>query len=119
MALALVFPGQGSQYPGMDAGLSEVFPQVTELFQQADEVLGYQLSKLMKEGPERDLILTPNAQPALLTVSTALFRLLNFGNHSIIGVAGHSLGEYSALVAAGVLKYEDALKAVQIGRAHV
>jgi len=114
--VTLVFPGQGSQYVGM--GKNGEGDESFQLYEKANEVLGYSLSKLCFEGPEDDLKLTQNAQPAIVTHSTALFRkvkkLLDEKGVEVSGVLGHSVGEYSALVAAGVLSFEDAVKAVHL-----
>lgn len=107
--VAFLFPGQGSQAVGMGKDFYDSSPQVREIFSRADEVLGYGISKLCFEGPEDELKLTQNTQPALLTVSFAAFTLL--GKEAWIA-AGHSLGEYSALVAAESLGFEDALRLV-------
>ncbi|MEQ1756101.1 MAG: ACP S-malonyltransferase [Micropepsaceae bacterium] len=115
MSRALTFPGQGSQVVGMGLALSQAFPVARELFEEVDEALGQSLSRLMWQGPESDLTLTENAQPALMAVSLALMRVLeaegNFawGKHAVL-VAGHSLGEYSALAAAGAFSVADAAK---------
>jgi [acyl-carrier-protein] S-malonyltransferase len=111
--IAFVFPGQGSQAPGMGRELAEHFPSVREVFEQADSALGFPLSKLCFEGPAEELQLTANAQPAILAVSVAAQRVL--AEHEIRPdyVAGHSLGEYSALVAAGALGLADALRLVR------
>src|SRR5260370_41292915 len=101
MKTALLFPGQGSQYAGMGRSLAERFPSARAVFQEADEALGFSLSELCFNGPEDQLKLTENTQPALLTVSTAAFRVLSENGVRQDYVAGHSLGEYSALVAAG------------------
>lgn len=103
---AFLFPGQGSQVVGMGKDLYENTDLGKEIFKTADEILGYPLSKICFEGPEEELQLTYNGQPALLTVSYILFKLL--GREPSIA-AGHSLGEYSALVCAGAMKYEDAV----------
>jgi [acyl-carrier-protein] S-malonyltransferase len=106
MTIAYLFPGQGSQTVGMGRDLYERSPEARALFDRADEALGYSISKICFEGPEDKLRLTRNTQPALLVVSTAACRLL--GRDPAVA-AGHSLGEYSALVAAGVLRFEDAV----------
>jgi [acyl-carrier-protein] S-malonyltransferase len=117
--IALVFPGQGSQYVGMGKELYEASPAARRIFDQADQVLGFELSKLCFEGPQEELDDTVNAQPAILTVSIACLEALKerFGPFGYLGapslVAGHSLGEFTALVAAGVLDFEDALKLVR------
>jgi len=104
--IAFLFPGQGSQAVGMGKSLFDAFEPVRSIFARADEVLGYPLSRLCFEGPEDELRLTQNTQPALLTVCTAAHLLL--GKTPVVA-AGHSLGEYSALVAAGSLRFEDAV----------
>lgn len=111
---AFVFPGQGSQYPGMGKDVAEKYPEARAVFNDADAVLGYPLSRLCFEGPDEALRLTENTQPAILTVSVALFRVLEV--HGLLPdfVAGHSLGEYSALVAAGALDFKEAVKLVQL-----
>ncbi len=97
----------------MGRSLAESFPLARQVFEEADQVLGFPLSKLCWEGPEEDLRLTENTQPALLTVSVAAWRLLENRGIRPVLVAGHSLGEYSALVAAGSLKFADALRLVR------
>jgi [acyl-carrier-protein] S-malonyltransferase len=104
--IAFLFPGQGSQTVGMGRDYYERSPEARGIFERADEVLGYKLSRICFVGPDEELRLTANTQPALLTVSTAA-RLL-IGMEPIVA-CGHSLGEYSALVAAGVLRFEDAV----------
>ncbi len=116
--VALVFPGQGSQYVGMGRDLYEVSPVARSFFERADAALGYPLSRIIFEGPQLDLDDTVNAQPAILTVSVACFealreRLQSLGHDFVPRLAaGHSLGEYTALVVAGVLPFEDAVKLV-------
>jgi len=109
---AFFFPGQGSQYAGMGKSLAEAFPEAAAAFEEADAVLGFSLSKLCFEGPEEELKRTEITQPALVTVSIAAFRVLQTKGLSPDYVAGHSLGEYSALVAAGSLGFADALRLV-------
>ena len=113
--LALVFPGQGSQYVGMARDLVETYPQARAVFEQADAALGIALSQLCFAGPENILTDTINAQPALLTHSIAALRVLQSlkRDETPTFVAGHSLGEYSALVAADVMEFADALKLVR------
>lgn len=112
--VAFVFPGQGAQYVGMGKELAEAFPEVQERFAEADEALGYSISDLCFFGPEERLVQTENTQPAILTVSVALFELiLRRTDLRPVLVAGHSLGEYSALVAAGALDFKDAVRIVR------
>ena len=114
MSIAFIFPGQGSQAPGMGKGLHDAFAAAREVFQEIDDALGEKLSRLIFEGPEDQLTLTANAQPALMAVSLAAMRALEreFGvaPAKAAFVAGHSLGEYSALAAAGALTIADAAK---------
>jgi [acyl-carrier-protein] S-malonyltransferase len=111
--VAFLFPGQGSQFAGMGKALAEAYTSARRVFEEADEALGFPISKLCFEGPEEDLKLTTNTQPALLTVSTAAFAVLREKGFEPDYVAGHSLGEYSALVAAGGLRFADAVRLVR------
>ena len=111
--LALVFPGQGSQQVGMGKAIAEERPEARQVFEEADGALGFPLSRLCFEGPEEELQLTENTQPAILTTSVALYRALASQGVEPDFVAGHSLGEYSALVAAGALRLEDAVVLVR------
>ena len=113
MKTTFLFPGQGSQYPGMGKSLANQFPSARQVFAEADSALGFSLSTLCFEGPAETLQLTENTQPALLAVSIAAFRVLNQQGLKPNFVAGHSLGEYSALVAAGSLDFADALRLVR------
>lgn len=138
MTLALLFPGQGSQSLRMGCHLSDVFSTARDVLAEVDEALGQNLSQIMREGPEDQLTLTENAQPALMAVSIATMRTLKveFGIDVSVAayVAGHSLGEYSALCAAGSLTLSDTARLLklrgqamqravpvgqEIGRAHV
>jgi [acyl-carrier-protein] S-malonyltransferase len=113
VSLAFVFPGQGSQKPGMGRELYEGVPESRAVFDEADRALGEPLSRLCFDGPAEDLQLTANTQPAILTVSVAAFRALEARGVRPAWVAGHSLGEYSALVAADALSLADAVVAVR------
>jgi len=114
---AFVFPGQGSQYRGMGQDLADEFDEARQVFDEADEALGFSLSRLCFEGPEEKLRLTEITQPAMLAVSIALLRILEMRGNVADFVAGHSVGEYAALVAAGGLEFQDAVRLVhQRGR---
>lgn len=110
---AFVFPGQGAQAVGMGKDVHDAFDRSRSIFEQADEALGFSLSSIIFEGPDDVLKQTANTQPALLTVSIALLEALEGRGLRPDYVAGHSLGEYSALVAAGVLSFEDAVRTVR------
>jgi [acyl-carrier-protein] S-malonyltransferase len=109
---AFLFPGQGSQYAGMGKSLAEAFPEAAAVFEQADAALGFSISKLCFDGPDEELKRTEITQPALVTVSIAAFRVLLTKGLAPDYVAGHSLGEYSALVAAGSLDFADTVRLV-------
>jgi len=110
--VAFVFPGQASQYPGMGKELAEKYPGARAIFDEADKALGFSISKVCFEGTEEELKLTANTQPAILTVSVAAHWALSEKRIGADFVAGHSLGEYSALVAAGSLNFADAVRLV-------
>lgn len=111
---AFIFPGQGSQYAGMGKDLADNFAVARQIFEEADDALGSSLSRLCFEGPEDQLKLTANTQPAILTVSVAALRVLQAETGLAADYfAGHSLGEYSALVAAGALQFADAVRTVR------
>lgn len=111
---AFIFPGQGSQYPGMGKDLADNFAVARQIFEEADDALGNSLSRLCFEGPEDQLKLTANTQPAILTVSVAALRVLEAETDLTADyLAGHSLGEYSALVAAGAVQFADAVRTVR------
>jgi [acyl-carrier-protein] S-malonyltransferase len=118
MSVAFTFPGQGSQAVGMGRDLAEAFPEAKAVFEEVDEALGQKLSTLIWEGPEENLTLTANAQPALMAVSLAAIRALEARGFVLKGkvsyVAGHSLGEYSALAAAGTLSIADTARLLRI-----
>lgn len=112
--IAYIFPGQGSQSVGMGKDLYDNFPQAREVFEEADDALGFALSKMCFEGTTEDLALTANTQPAILTTSIAALRAMETENFPAPEyAAGHSLGEYSALVAAGAISFADAVKTVR------
>lgn len=118
MSIAFTFPGQGSQSVGMGKELAEAFPEARAVFQEVDDALAQNLSKIMWEGPEETLTLTANAQPALMAVSLAALRSLEARGFSLADkvayVAGHSLGEYSALAAAGTFSIADTARLLRI-----
>lgn len=111
--LALLFPGQASQYPGMGRELAEKFPQARAAFDEADSAAGFALSKMCFEGSEEELKQTANTQPCILATSVAAYRVLTEHGLKPDYVAGHSLGEYSALVASGALQFKDAVRLVR------
>ena len=119
MAIAFVFPGQGSQDVGMGAELAKAFPTARRVFEEVDEALGQKLSQIMWEGPKETITLTENAQPALMAVSMAVMRVLEAEKgfnlqDKVKFVAGHSLGEYSALAAAGTFSIADAARLLKL-----
>jgi [acyl-carrier-protein] S-malonyltransferase len=111
--VAFLFPGQGSQKVGMGKDLVERHPHLREFFARADEVLGFPLTRLCFEGPDADLVQTQNTQPAIFVVSMAILDVMSKAGLRAEAAAGHSLGEYGALVCAGVLEFEDALTLVR------
>lgn len=118
MTRAFVFPGQGSQEVGMGRELADAFPAARQVFEEVDDALGQNLRRIMLEGPEGDLQLTENAQPALMAMSIAVLRVLEKDGNFALGdkcafVAGHSLGEYSALTAAGTFALADAARVLK------
>ena len=118
MSLAFLFPGQGSQAVGMGCDIADAFAAAREVFQEVDDALGQKLAKLMRDGPEEQLTLTENAQPALMAVSLAVMRTLerDFGvaMDRAAFVAGHSLGEYSALAASGAISLADTARLLKL-----
>ncbi|HRP79309.1 MAG TPA: ACP S-malonyltransferase, partial [Aquamicrobium sp.] len=118
MSIAFTFPGQGSQAVGMGKDLADAYPEARAVFDEVDEALAQKLSRLMWEGPEDELTLTANAQPALMAVSLAAIRVLEARGlvlkDKVAYVAGHSLGEYSALAAAGTFSIADTARLLRI-----
>jgi [acyl-carrier-protein] S-malonyltransferase len=113
--VGLIFPGQGSQYVGMGKDFFDRFPAAREVFEEANEALAYDLATLCFQGPEEDLKLTANTQPAILTTSIAVLRVIQAKREILpIVTAGHSLGEYGALVASGGLRFADAVRLVHL-----
>ena len=112
MKTTFLFPGQGAQFVGMGKDIYDNYPEARAVFKEANEVLGQDIKRLCFEGPEKELGLTINTQPAILTVSTAILRVLQKAHIQADFVSGHSLGEYSALVAAEALSFADAVKTV-------
>lgn len=111
---SVVFPGQGSQSVGMLSDLNNAYPLVSDIYQEASDTLGYDMAKLINEGPEEELNMTSRTQPALLTASFAVWRVWTFLNGQMPSyMAGHSLGEYSALVCSGAMTFRDGLKLVE------
>jgi [acyl-carrier-protein] S-malonyltransferase len=111
--LAFLFPGQGSQFAGMGKSLADAYPEAARVFEEADDAIGFALSKMCFEGPDDQLKLTENTQPALVAVSMAAHAVLAARGIRPDYVAGHSFGEYSALVAAGSLQFADAVRLVR------
>ena len=114
MSLAILFPGQGSQYVGMGRSLATEYPEAAKIFEEADEILGFGISELAWEGPEDELLLTKNVQPAILVHSTAMYRVIRDRIGEVGMAAGHSLGEFSAHLAAGTLDFNEALRTVRL-----
>ena len=112
--IAFVFPGQGSQFIGMGKDFYDHVPDAKKLFEEANDVLGYDLANICFNGPEETLKLTENTQPALLVHSTMALKMLRENGINSVLAAGHSLGEFSALVAAGALKFRDAVRLVRL-----
>lgn len=111
--VGLLFPGQGAQFPGMGRDLAEAYPEARRTFEEADDVLGTALSRLAWDGPAEELTATSNAQPAILTHSVAAFRVLEARLGEVTLAAGHSLGEFSAYVAAGAMSFADGVRTVR------
>ena len=114
MKIAFLFPGQGSQKVGMVHDLYEKYDSVKSLIHEADDTLGFSISKMMFEGPDAELMKTEFTQPAILTASVAVWQVLKENGIEADIAAGHSLGEYSALVAAGALSFADAVHTVHL-----
>jgi len=114
VSIALLFPGQGSQFVGMGRDLALAFPEAARVFEEGDDLLGLHLSRIAWEGPEEELTLTKNAQPALLVHSVAVLRAAGPRIGGVSMAAGHSLGEFTAHVAAGTLAFQEALAAVRL-----
>lgn len=114
MSLALIFPGQGSQYVGMCGALADAEPKAAEILARANRVLGFDLAAVMRNGPEEELTATKNAQPAIFTHSVAALEVAKRRLGQVAFAAGHSFGEFGAHVAAGTLSFEDALGAVRL-----
>ncbi|MBT5632412.1 MAG: ACP S-malonyltransferase, partial [Nitrospina sp.] len=112
--IAFVFPGQGSQFVGMGKDFYDHVPSARELMEEANEVLGYDLASICFNGPEETLRLTENTQPALLVHSTMALKILRENGIDSVLAAGHSLGEFSALVSAGALQFKDAVRLVRL-----
>jgi [acyl-carrier-protein] S-malonyltransferase len=111
--VALLFPGQGSQVPGMGRDLADAYPEARRTFEEADDLLGFALSRLAWDGPAEELTATSNAQPAILAHSVAAFRVVEARLGSVALAAGHSLGEFSAWIAAGTLTFADGVRTVR------
>jgi len=114
MSLALLFPGQGSQQVGMGRSLAATYPEAARVFEEADDALGFSISEVAWEGPEDQLVLTKNAQPAMLVHCTAVYRVIESRLGEVGIAAGHSLGEFSAYVAAGTLDFASAVRTVRL-----
>ena len=113
--IAFIFPGQGSQYPGMGKEFFDNYTEAKDIFDEADNALGFPISQLCFNGPKEALSLTENTQPAILTVSIAAFEVIKKNGITPFVVAGHSLGEYSAVVAGGGISFSDAVALVKKG----
>src|SRR5258708_39808986 len=117
--VAFLFPGQGSQAAGMGKELASLYPTARQTFQEADDALGFSISQLCFEGPDEQLKLTENTQPAILTMSTAVARVLRGKGNVPQFAAGRSLGEYSAHVTAGTIPFADAVRTVRDRRRYM